>query len=143
MLSERSSSLTPSYSAPLIPPAPRTDARGKPRGSDAPASFAGAPSLCQCRLFPHPSLEMLLLCTKPSEHQQSPKPHCSCRDVPARGFNALIVCPRSTPGNGFPSRLSQPQVSHLPSADVLRGDLRASDDRWLQSREHIFKICLL
>lgn len=106
-------------------------------GSNTPASFADASRLCQCRLFPHPSLRMLLV---PSPGAV-PKPCQSYQDMPASRFNALIVHPCGTPGNGFSSWLSQPQVSHLPSVDVLRGDLKASDDRWLQSRKHIFKIC--
>lgn len=77
MLSEQSSSLTLSYSAHLTPATPRADAGGKPQG------FAGSSRLCQGRLIPHLSLEMPLLCTKPSEHRWSPKSRCSCRDAPA------------------------------------------------------------
>lgn len=54
-----------------------------------------------------------------------------------------VPCSDGSPLQYTQEWLCQPQVSHLPSVDVLRGDLKASDDRWLQSREHIFKICLL
>lgn len=95
------------------PISPRTDARGKLREA---MSLLVLPACASTDHFPTPAWRCPC-----SHHQWSPKPRCSHQDVPARRFSTLTAqcSDGSMPLQHTRSQLSQPQVSHLPSADVL------------------------